>query len=146
MFWWWIRAIKLNGGSVQEVEIISICSPRIVRKGIGINSIKILFPINNLPSVRILIPSLGIICALEKMTWLVRDLQLFTYPFGSPHRHWLVPETLVGRIVRVLVAPLVFLAMLAGIVLPFVCDGRLAVVAVAGIATASSSVGFAAPA
>ena len=32
MFWWWIRAIKLNGGSVQEVEIIIICSPRCVRR------------------------------------------------------------------------------------------------------------------
>ena len=80
------------------------------------------------------------------MTWLVTNLHLTAHPLGSPHRYWLVPETLVGRIVRVLVAPLVFLAMLAGIVLPYVCDGRLAVVAVAGIATASSSVGCAAPA
>ena len=80
------------------------------------------------------------------MTGFILDLHLLTYPTGSPHRYWLVPEALVGRIVRVLVAPLVFLAMLAGIVLPYVCDGRLAVVAVAGIATASSSVGCAAPA
>ena len=29
---WWIRAVKLNGGSVQEVEIIIICSPRCIRR------------------------------------------------------------------------------------------------------------------
>ena len=29
---WWIRAVKLNGGSVQEVEIVISCTPRCVRR------------------------------------------------------------------------------------------------------------------
>ena len=145
-------SLLFGGGSGQSSSTAEVsgrwkllCNPRIVRRGIGIkNSIKILFPTHDLPSVRIRILSLGIFCSFKEVTRLVHYLHLITYSLRPPECSLFVPETLVGWIVRVLVEPLVLLAVLARIILPLVRDCRLAVVTVARIATASSSIGLAA--
>ena len=93
-----------------------------------------MFSINNLPSVRIRILSLGILGSFEEVTGLVLDLHLVAHPLGSPHSDWFVPKTLGGGILWVLVAALGFLAMFAWVFLPCPCGGF-----VRGVATAASS-------
>ena len=145
---WWIRAFMLeDNGGVKDFKCIGSSlkwpSIRIVRSGIT-KFISFCFSIcfyHNPTIIRIPTPSFGFVSILKLVPGFVGyfHFHLVAHPFGPPCYSLRVPEALFGWVLGMLVPALEFLAMLAGVVLPFVRGCCWLGPAVFGFAAASTS-------
>ena len=131
-----IKEFKCIGSSLKRPSI------RIVRSGIT-KFISFCFATrchHNPTIIRIPTLSIGLVSILKFVPGFVGYLHLVTHPFRSPCYPLRVPETLLSRVFGMLVPGFEFLAVFAGIVLPFVGGCCRLGASVSGLTAASTTI------